>query len=270
MSWLDEIDLDPAKSSLAMGTRALGERPWLIRDEFFDDEIALKQRLCLERFSEVVDVDESSVAAGRAVSHLIGSAMGQQPEPNHDLHPLDQAGRSVQEDLCLMHRADSGWHLAAASLCFPTRWRLSDKIGLHVTALHSPVAGYSETLAARVDNLFDRLGEDPVWRRNWFLHTDPTLFQPDQPPAGDPLIPAARVFDDLYIRSERQTLRRVHTEDEWILFTIRVQIARLGQLVGDTDRAAGLASYLERAPATNLARRDITRSQAAEILHALA
>ncbi len=268
MSWLDEIDLDPAKSSLAMGTRALGERPWLIRDERAAVAgITIEERR-LARFSEVADVAQASVAAGNAVCELIAAAPEHTLRPAGDLHPLDQAGRSVQEDLCLMHRTDSGWHLESASLCFPTRWRLRDKIGSHVTALHGPVAGYATALAARVDSLFDRLGEDPVWRRNWFLHTDPTLFQPDQPPAGDPLIPAARVFDDLYIRSERQTLRRVHTEDEWILFTIRVQIARLGQLVADTDRAAGLASYLERAPATNLARRDISPAQRTEILRA--
>ncbi|MGF2075692.1 heme-dependent oxidative N-demethylase subunit alpha family protein, partial [Enterococcus casseliflavus] len=39
------------------------------------------------------------------------------------LHPLDLAGRLVQEDLCLMRR-DAATHLyrlVGASLCFPTR-----------------------------------------------------------------------------------------------------------------------------------------------------
>ena len=44
--------------------------------------------------------------------------------------PLARAARLVPEDLCLMRADDGGRYvLAAAALCFPTRWRLAEKLG---------------------------------------------------------------------------------------------------------------------------------------------
>ena len=51
--WLDEIDLDPDVGWLSMGTRALGGRPWLIVDDRWAAELALKARLLAERHDEV-------------------------------------------------------------------------------------------------------------------------------------------------------------------------------------------------------------------------
>ena len=44
-------------------------------------------------------------------------------------HPLEKAGLSIQEDLCLMQRTTGGWVLKGASLSFPSRWQLHKKIG---------------------------------------------------------------------------------------------------------------------------------------------
>ena len=188
-----------------MGTRALGERPWLVRDERHSDELALKATLCRTRHGEVFAAERGTEPAATEVGGLI-EADGARLLEGSGLHPLDQAGRSVQEDLCLMERRASGWHLAAASLCFPARWRLADKIGRHVTEVHAPVAGYEMQLSARVDRLFDRLTSRPVWRRNWFVHANADLFQPDRP-AVEPIVAHAEVGTGLVVRSERQTLR---------------------------------------------------------------
>ena len=115
----------------------------------------------------------------------------------------------MQEDLCLLRRRDDGWYLEAASLCFPSRWRLADKIGRHITEVHGPVDGYVDQLASKVDRLFDRLTDRPVLRRNWYIHPDPTLFQPAPPPDGDPSSPQPDALATLVVRSERQTLRRL-------------------------------------------------------------
>jgi hypothetical protein len=46
------------------------------------------------------------------------------------MHPLDLAGRVVPDDLCLVQAdADGVPRLVAASLCFPSRWRLGEKLG---------------------------------------------------------------------------------------------------------------------------------------------
>ncbi|MFT4597393.1 MAG: hypothetical protein ACI9TF_001642, partial [Paracrocinitomix sp.] len=42
ISWFDELVLDPGAHPVAMGTRALGDRPWLVADDRRDAELAIK------------------------------------------------------------------------------------------------------------------------------------------------------------------------------------------------------------------------------------
>jgi hypothetical protein len=147
------------------------------------------------------------------------------------LHPVDAAGRLVQEDLCLMSRMDGRWVLSAASVCFPSRWCLADKIGRDLSAIHRPVPGYEESLAQPTEGFFDRLTpEKPVWRLNWTMLTDPALHQPDpearlakagtsRPDPGGPI----------WFRVERQTLRRI--SEQSVSFTIRTYVTPLGDLL---------------------------------------
>jgi hypothetical protein len=61
--------------------------------------------------------------------------------------------------------------------------------------------------------------------------------------------------DTLWIRSERQTLRRLPASGA-ILFTIRVQMTPLTALTQRPDRARDLAAWL-RAPIGDLRRREL-------------
>jgi hypothetical protein len=263
-TWLDEVDLSPESSPLTMGTRALGDRPWLLIDDRRDHELALKAQLCADRHAEVFAGGPESQDAGQTVVELI-EASGLTVMDDPDLHALDRAGRSVQEDLCLMHRRPDGWRLEAASLCFPSRWRLSTKIGRHVTEVHGPVEGYRARLAGRVDSLFDRLTERPVWRRNWFGHPAGPLFHPERPAAGDPIVAATAAATALVVRSERQTLRLLPSVEHWILFTIRVQQATLADFVAAPGRGAAFRAYLRLAPTDVLTHRGLTPPQIAEV-----
>src|SRR6185295_18543550 len=84
------------------------------------------------------------------------------------VHPLELCGRLVQEDFCLVQRDGDRHCLVGASLCFPSRWRLADKIGRDIAFVHGPVPGYDTTLARPVDRFFDTLKpERLVWRLNW-------------------------------------------------------------------------------------------------------
>src|SRR6185369_15328865 len=87
--------------------------------------------------------------------------------------------------------------------------------------IHAPVPAYADELAARVDRFLDRL-DRPVWRRNWFIHDSPELHLPE-PPVH---LPTPRVPDDLWLRSERQTLRRLPSTGA-VLFTIGTQLVPL-------------------------------------------
>ena len=260
MQWFDELDLDPGSPAVAMKTRALGDQSWLLADDRRSDELELKADLCRDRHGEVfMTLPGTSEAADELIGLIEACGFAVSTDPA--LHPLDRAGRSVQEDLCLLRRETTGWTLAAASVCFPTRWRLADKIGRSVTDVHAPIPGYRTRLAGRVDALFDRLGDRIVRRRNWFVHPDPSLFQPRPPEDGDPTIPASRCLADLVVRSERQTLRRLDGTGS-IVFTIRVQQASLGEVVGSRP---DMVAYLHGAPASELHHRGMHPDQVVEL-----
>jgi hypothetical protein len=224
-----------------MGTRAIGDGHGFLPDGDEARDLALKARLLAERHDEVfAALDTPQVYDGsRATLELVENASGKQAD--RTLHPLDAAGRLVQEDLCLLVLRDDDAYLDAASLCFPSYWRLSEKLGRPIDAVHGPVPGYDVELAGRVGAFIQRLKPGrPVWRRNWSIHDDPAYFLPT-PHRG------TGAGDDLYLRSERQTLRRLPGTDA-VLFTIRTQQVPLSAVIEHSDLAARMAAVIEGWP----------------------
>lgn len=237
--WLDELALDPGPPWLGMGTRGLDPSGWLVIDEDRDRDLAEKARLLADRHDEVfAALDTPAVRSGSEDTlAMVVAATGLAPD--RALHPLDAAGRLVQEDLCLLVLRDGAPHLDAASLCFPSYWRLADKLGRPLGDVHGPVAHYADELADKVDRFLARLPADrPVWRRNWSIHDDPSYFLPvaTPPRAVDPP-------EGLWLRSERQTLRRLPTPDV-VLFTIRTQQVPLSVLAERPDVAHRMAAAI--------------------------
>lgn len=161
-----------------------------------------------------------------------------------DDHPLIEAARLVQEDLAVLQRVDDAWVLTAGVICFPTHWTISEKVGLPLAGIHAPVAHYDQELRERVDRFHARLTPDrPVWRRNWFVVPTDELHLPNH---GHQMHIASSIDDDgspMWIRSERQTLRRL-PETDAIVFTIRVQLAPLGALRDRPDVATKMLSSI--------------------------
>lgn len=281
LAWLSELDLDPSSSWLAMGTRALGEQPWLLTDTARSEELAMRARLIDERQLEVLVVPAT---AGDAVVELAGMIEAEgvvvpdaAMERSFDGHRVDgsaatdllaRVGRSVQEDLCVLRRGEIEWELEAGVLCFPSRWSLPDRVGKPLREVHGPTDGFDPVLANRITSLLDRLGDRVVRRRNWFVHPDPALFQPGRPVGGDPFVPPDRVLDDLFIRSERQTLRALPATGR-IVFTIKIQQCRLDRLMADPILGERFIGYLRSAPVDQVSHRGMTAEQAAAVLDAV-
>ena len=264
--WLDEIDLDPSDPPVRMGVRTLGDQSWLLQDDEEESQLELKAKLTKDESSEVFLALPESEAAGLEVCSLITGTGRQLIPDSKDLHPLKRAGLSVQEDLCLMRRDEGCWVLAAASLCFPSRWRLSEKIGREISDVHGPMTGYPEFLRKKVNSLMDRLSTTPVWRRNWFIHPDPSLYQPERPENGDPIIRGERTLDELFIRSERQTLRSLDANG-WILFTIKIQQTALRELL--EARNEDLVDWLTTVSPESALHKGVQSEQREEILKSL-
>ena len=135
-------------------------------------------------------------------------------------------------------------------MCFPSNWRLADKIGKKLAEVHGPVPGYAEKLAAPVDRFFKNLSADAITRRaNWLIHATPELFQ-----AGHKLdaataaaITSANAGEKLWLRVERQTLRRL-PQSGAVLFTIRTHLTQLGQAICGGKSARDLAAVIRSMP----------------------
>jgi hypothetical protein len=251
--WLDEVDLATADAHVRMGTHALVEDQWLLRDHFAQTEIALCRRLLAEQREHVFACTAHAEAAAQEVDELVDHWLVSHrcrpdPEPT-ETHPLARAGARVQEDLCLMVHHHGAWHLEGAVLCFPSLWVLAEKIGRPTTLVHHPVPYYKEELSARVDSFFERLAPGKVvWRRNLSLWPALLLWAPCHTldPAEWGTTWTAGEDPPLWLRSERQTLRRLPGTGA-ILFSIRVQTVPITVLTQRIDRARDLAAWL-RAP----------------------
>jgi hypothetical protein len=164
---------------------------------------------------------------------------------------LEAAARSAWEDMCLLTRRpdEEIYRLVGAAVAFPTDWHPADKLGRPLTALHEPIHGYEEQLATGVDKFMAKLKPGGIYGRcNWFVSPTPALrWIAERPPEET----FAHVTPDnagemLYVRSERQTLRKL-PETGAIVFTIGVYVTPLGSLSpGNIARmAASLATIPE-------------------------
>lgn len=168
--------------------------------------------------------------------------------------PLLAAADLVADDLVLMRRNESGWRLAAASLCFPSSWTLSEKFGRPLQQIHNPVPGFGEgtRTADVIQRIFDNLQPgQPVIRWNWSLQSDRTLYKPLSSIERDErAVARAPRFADgaasAFIRVERQTLRKLPVSGD-IVFTIRINLDPMLALEAHPDGprlAGGLAAQL--------------------------
>jgi hypothetical protein len=226
-----------------MGLLALPEAEWFEVDERFAEQLAEKRRLLAERHDLVFRGWPGSEPAQqelrdamfehlprahpghyrRSGADLVLPALGETARRDDgSLAPLDLAARLVQEDLCLMQADAAGdWRLTAASVCFPTRWRLAEKIGRRLDAIHDPVPGLNDRLATPMARFFDRLRPGRgVWRLNWSVIDSPDLHQPGGHFRTGRVqdLTAENIGARTWLRVERQTLRRLPLS---IVFTIR-------------------------------------------------
>ena len=203
-----------------LGTFPVEIANWLLRDAEFDLTVQLKKKLLATRRSEVVGLQPGGEDVAQEAAQLVSAWAGVELAST-GIDALVEASLLVADDLAVLQpvKSQDGSEqllLNAAVVCCPSRWMLSEKMGHNMLAIHEPVAKYADHVGAAVDTYFQRLTvEKPVWRSNWIIQDHPALFQP-QIPSG----PLVKTPDELWIRMERQTLRRL-PKTGGILFTIR-------------------------------------------------
>jgi len=237
----------PLAQAFAIGLKPLDPTRWIDVDDELAVYLAEKSRLFAERYNQVFAAEADTEAAQREVlERLVAHLPADHAEthareggsmrivPTGELvwldgtSPLETAARLVQEDLVLMRRGDEGWRLAAAALCFPSAWRLSDKFGRPMHEVHGPVPGFGAGTrsAELITRMFDNLRPGAAMIRwNWSLYGDRVLFHPEPTHA----VPRFGVEGEkAVVRLERQTITKLTTGD--VLFTIRIYLEPINAL----------------------------------------
>ena len=192
---------------------------------------------------ESIAVMPGAGPAASEVAMLIGAA------------DFGEAARAVADDLCILLPEAGSYVLRAGALAFPTDWRLTDKLGLPLADIHAPIHGYAEKLAAGVEHFFRTLDAGRVFQRaNWFVVDEDALRHLPSGEAGDRFahVTAANAGDMLFVRCERQTLRRLPASGG-VLFTIDIHVEPLSAL--PPDLARDLAGAVESLPGGERERR---------------
>lgn len=241
---------------LNMGLRSLEQEQWLESGDDLTPQILERQEL-IETAREVVYQELPGYKS--AINELVDRILENLKEfhdrdytftsntltylPTDTIISLNaddvllQLASVIAEDLVVLAREDGEWKIVAGAVIFPSRWKLSDKIGKGMDAVHAPVPGYGTALAPYMTATFDKITVDrPVWRKNWSLHSTEHLHQPTS--IHEPAAP-----ENYWWRTERQTLTRAK-EGDFMYFTIRNRAEPLQWIKSDPMSSALFAQTL--------------------------
>lgn len=235
-------------ADFTIGLKPIGEAAWLEGGEA--DPATRKDPLFAGHRQIVWGQTPASLAGQEEVLALIEAALGPAPR-DLALPALYAAARRTPDDLVLMEKQDGAWRVSALSLCAPTFFTAHDVLGRSLAEIHGPVHGFGERFLARVERIFESLRPGLILeRRNWSLVNSSEPFTPDPAPIRACIgsIDPARAGSELFVRVERQTLRRL-PQTGGALFTIRVWLHPLDALPGDPPRLAAFARAWRAAPA---------------------
>lgn len=180
---------------------------------------------------------------------------------------LAEFSQSREPDFVLLSSASQPPICAVGGcVCFPSGWRLTDKLGLPVARIHDSVPGLNTALEQPIERLLSQLPPGRcVVRSNWGVCRSPELNQhldrelPALEPGGDPA--------QAWLRVEDQCLE-VMPRTGGIIFGIRVTHESWTALRGDRQAACHVARMLRTMPPTMRAykRLELVADQLAEWL----
>jgi hypothetical protein len=150
-----------------------------------------------------------------------------------------------EEDFALLDGASGT--LPWLCVCVPSHWAPEDKLGLDFAAVHAPVADNQALLAAR-RHLVQLATSGDEWERHVWTITPSPLH--DMHPQRTPRAPWPAAGDaetfarGCFLRTERQTFFPLSAGAGQAVFTIRVQLARLADVVDTPEKATRLHDAL--------------------------
>lgn len=230
----------------------VGLAPIALAEWFLPDDQAAwlpeKNRLLDHHQQEVFLATAASGPAQAEVKTLICGALGQSSYDNEP--PLVAAARLVSDDLVIMENLDGRWTNTACCLCNPTFFSAQFAIGKSLELLHDAVPDGDFGLAKRIGRVFTNLAPDTILERhNWTVQWSDARYTPDGMPLREAAAHAdiAQGTDQLFLREERQTVRKLPVTGA-VLFTIRIRLAKLSELLANHQHRLAFEAAWTQAP----------------------
>ncbi len=156
-------------------------------------------------------------------------------------------GELLEPDLVLLApTAGDQFTVAAGCVCFPSSWRLTDKLGQSVAEVHQPVPQLNAALGSQIDRLIAHLRPGKcVVRANWSVCRQPELNQ--HLDRNLPGIPPQPTLDQAWLRREDQCLFTL-PRTGGVVFGIRVTHHSWGEFRSVPAAARSVAHALRSMP----------------------
>ena len=202
-----------------LGAKPIPPDDWLTEDP---DVSANKQKQLKQRPEDVVFQSE--------VVDTSSWNLPWSPATNHDQWIVNLSS-PIAEDVCVLDLANN-LRLVAGCVAAPSYWRLHDKKDKPLWQIHDSVDGLNPILGQRIEHFLMHLPEEQAFvRRNWFVHDRAEYW----PTALDEFVTPPECW---WFRSERQVIYR--PQADWLLFTICVSFAPVGELAEHPTACMGL------------------------------
>ncbi len=231
MSEPDASDAD-MYHPLRMGLAPVSMDNWLKPRPGDEALLAKRKALAETKPADVLALQPAATLAIAELAEHIARRGFTGVKPGSDLATLASLAESVAEDLCILTPHGGSYLFTAGVLCFPNRWRLTDKIGKTLIETHAPVPEYAEAVGATVDRFLARLRPLRLYmRENWGLASTPELHLPT--PVA-PVNPATNT--DFYLRIETQGFLKLPTTLA-VVFSIRTTVTRWAEVAHERRSA---------------------------------
>ena len=247
--------------ALSMGLRSKRGTNWLGGTDplgisgLYARQMTEKHQLMTNQLEEIFALHTAGVPAALEAASLITQIAGgdklPQPEQADAQAAFLAASRLIPEDILILvpNQTDEGgmeWRLQAGLLAFPGHWRLADKMGGTLAAIHSPVPEFQEKLSAHVDKFFANMQTGAIsWRQNWSVQRDDRLFAPKREPALKSSLTPKEASQQIHIRIETQHFYKLPLSGS-VIFAIRTSLAPLNFWQQNPEPIAALLSQIEK------------------------
>lgn len=242
--WI-QYENDYSQRTLEKKSLIGGQRDRVI--QYIDNSQAAQHELLKEILSYIAkyQADLFTVNEGVVISHA--------DDVEYELssykdNPFELISYLAPDDFCLLDKQDTDYQLAAASVCNPTYWELSEKMGRPLKDVHAPIPNLEDKIGRMIRHFFANLKVDDYFlRSNWFLTSNPELplFLDGYNQESDiESLDVTNIEERLFLRTERQSFRKLKNTEN-IAFGIKIYVSPISIVKKHTAIAEDLITAIK-------------------------